>query len=92
MPASAFTSQAASINLVDIDADGLISATQKSQHVFNTGLNIAAIRPQAIRGSRMANRHLYSSVRLVSAGFRLYKTSARENEAGVVKATYMTRG
>lgn len=43
---------------------------------------------QNVIGSAFTNVQIFSALRLVAAGFRLYKTSKADIEGGTIKAAY----
>lgn len=64
----------------------------KTQVFYNTGLTINEDITTTHVGKSLENLALYESVRLVAGGLRLWKTSKRDNESGVLRALYAKRG
>ena len=65
---------------------------QRTVATYDTGLDWNSFKAASSIGRNVEKRQDYESLRVVAGGMRLYKTSANENESGVIRAHYAHRG
>lgn len=59
---------------------------------FSIGKTHTQLMTDSQVGKALETRNQFESLRIVSAGFRLWKTSKSDTEAGTIKAYYSTKG
>jgi hypothetical protein len=65
---------------------------QTNTVAYDTGLTASQFSSKYQVGKSIENRDIYSDLRVVAAGFRIYETTQRENRGGVIRSAHAHRG